>query len=962
MGGPKRTEIAVVLVAALLVFAWPLREGLLRADRILFGVDVAAAQLPWAAVVPALDDPGSDAAVRRPRNPSLADQGVCFYPFYVWVAESWRSGDPPLWNPLIYAGAPGIGNPQAGALDPGVWVLAVLYDWGGRELFDRGFAWLAWLRLVVAGLGAWALARRLGLGPSGAALAGATFGLSGTVLLWLNHSLGHVTPLLPWVLYGLEGIRGARPSRAMGGTALALGLAILGGHPETAFYVGATAGLWALAIGVKDRRAGALGILALGVGTVLASVSLLPFLEYLQLSGARAIRTSQSPGLTGAGVDLLALGALVVVVGLAAWFARLHRDADPEELRGRHGWIAAAGLALAVGGTVLVLRARGLPSTAALVLVPDLFGAPGGDGYRGVESYIEVASPWVPFVSLVLALAAALSPRGVLRRRGLVIVLGTLAFLLSLEVGGLHDLFRLVPFVGLGDTVRLATVGALMLALLAGEALEHAPRACRIAAAGVLLLPLAGSLLDRGPKPLPDSARVTADVNELFGLLRVPGERMDPGGGEAIEGWIHPAVEVEGAVARVQRLDEHGRPDPANCFDLPLDIVPRPSRDVDGVDGVPGGATFFRSSHLDPHHLVDGHWRFAVDLFGAGSAVQPIATRMVGVSTLYRGRDKNPITLGLCVLGLIALVLLPRRGGAPWALGIVGVVLVQGLWFARGTNPAVPRGESFPPTRTEEILAAGLGPYRFAAEPSVLPPNTGLVRGLASVDGYDALDVASFNRFRPHALRPGAQALLDWHARGFDLDSPAFALLGVGMLVLRGPLEHAGWELVASPETEPPAECWIYSARDPLPRAFCVPEVVSLDRLRELLTADFAGWDPRLLAGIDGDWRPATPFTEARVGVPTWTNNTVSVAAELDGDGLLVLTEQSFPGWKAYVDGERAQLVTADTIFRGVPLGPGKHVVELRYEPWTVRVGTWLSLAALVLVGVFLVLPPRRDR
>ena len=118
MGGPTRTEIAVVLVAALLVFAWPLREGLLRADRILFGVDVAAAQLPWAAVVPALDDPGSDGAVRRPRNPSLADQGVCFYPFYVWVAESWCSGDPPLWNPLIYAGAPGVGNPQAGALDP----------------------------------------------------------------------------------------------------------------------------------------------------------------------------------------------------------------------------------------------------------------------------------------------------------------------------------------------------------------------------------------------------------------------------------------------------------------------------------------------------------------------------------------------------------------------------------------------------------------------------------------------------------------------------------------------------------------------------------------------------------------------------------------------------------------------------------------------------------------------------
>ena len=62
----------------------------------------------------------------RPRNRDLADQGIFFYPFYRWVARSWLAGDPPTWCPLIYAGAPGFGNAQSGALDPQVWALVAL--------------------------------------------------------------------------------------------------------------------------------------------------------------------------------------------------------------------------------------------------------------------------------------------------------------------------------------------------------------------------------------------------------------------------------------------------------------------------------------------------------------------------------------------------------------------------------------------------------------------------------------------------------------------------------------------------------------------------------------------------------------------------------------------------------------------------------------------------------------------
>jgi len=145
-----------------------------------------------------------------------------------------------------------------------------------------------------------------------------------------------------------------------------------------------------------------------------------------------------------------------------------------------------------------------------------------------------------------------------------------------------------------------------------------------------------------------------------------------------------------------------------------------------------------------------------------------------------------------------------------------------------------------------------------------------------------------------------------------------------------------------------------------MPRAFCAAHVVGFDELRELVAT--GEWDPRTTACSDGDWRPSAPFTRAQVSTPVWTNNTVRLEAELDGEGLLVLTDQSFPGWKVFVDGEERPLVTADAIFRGVALGPGRHDVLFRYQPWTLRAGAFISAAGLAVTLGFLLVDLRRGR
>jgi uncharacterized membrane protein YfhO len=86
------------------------------------------------------------------------------------------------------------------------------------------------------------------------------------------------------------------------------------------------------------------------------------------------------------------------------------------------------------------------------------------------------------------------------------------------------------------------------------------------------------------------------------------------------------------------------------------------------------------------------------------------------------------------------------------------------------------------------------------------------------------------------------------------------------------------------------------------------------------------------------------------------------VRATSSGQGLLVLSDNQFPGWKATVDGRAASIERVDYLFRGVRIGPGTHTVEFRYQPLSFRAGWIISLVALVGIGATAAIGWRRRR
>jgi uncharacterized membrane protein YfhO len=59
-----------------------------------------------------------------------------------------------------------------------------------------------------------------------------------------------------------------------------------------------------------------------------------------------------------------------------------------------------------------------------------------------------------------------------------------------------------------------------------------------------------------------------------------------------------------------------------------------------------------------------------------------------------------------------------------------------------------------------------------------------------------------------------------------------------------------------------------------------------------------------------------------------------------------------YPGWTAYVDGQPMRPILADGVVQAVPLPPGDHTVELRFESTTLRAGLAVSMASFLVLLV----------
>jgi hypothetical protein len=355
--GAVRTSLAAAAVYAILALAM-FGQGLLP-GRVLSASDRLWTAVPWSAAAPPLSRPFAS-------NFELGDSVVVFEPFVEHTRESLPHL--PLWNPYVMAGRPFLANGQSAVLSP----FSVPSYLVPRRV---SFAAVAMLKVFVAALGTFLLARALGFGFAGALLAGLVYGFGQFTVDWVTWPQSSVRALLPWLLLATDRVVAkphALPSAAL---AAAVALQFFGGHPETSYEVLVVAFAFALFRLVELRRAGravlrpaAAFVTAVLAGTALAAVVIVPFVELLLHSSDLESRKALSGGHVAA---KYLLGVL-----MPGYWGRPTQTASPLEdtlMVDRAFYTGALPLMLAVGALLrpsvrrIALGVFGLGSLAVVV-------------------------------------------------------------------------------------------------------------------------------------------------------------------------------------------------------------------------------------------------------------------------------------------------------------------------------------------------------------------------------------------------------------------------------------------------------------------------------------------------------------------------------------------------------------------------------------------------------------------
>ncbi len=148
---------------------------------------------------------------------------------------------------------------------------------------------------------------------------------------------------------------------------------------------------------------------------------------------------------------------------------------------------------------------------------------------------------------------------------------------------------------------------------------------------------------------------------------------------------------------------------------------------------------------------------------------------------------------------------------------------------------------------------------------------------------------------------------------------------------------------------DPKLHCRIYENKDALPPAYVAYNTVcahdGAQALKLITQCDLKKCvvlEPDSKIPTSSYLSNNTSITAANVLRPDV--NTVIASFNTSLPGYLVLTDTYYPGWHAYVDGQKSKILRANYLFRAVAVPAGNHTVEFKFEPASFWAGVVLFI------------------
>jgi hypothetical protein len=389
-----------------------------------------------------------------------------------------------------------------------------------------------------------------------------------------------------------------------------------------------------------------------------------------------------------------------------------------------------------------------------------------------------------------------------------------------------------------------------------------------------------------------------------------------------------------------------------------------------GVIGLIG--TFARDSIISfLRSLVESN---LIANYGRAGADQKLTILANNYPTFIGGLWKAIILLA--ANGLLLFLLARKKLGVPAWAGITGLVLLFDLWTvdAKFIQTVEPPREFYPVDEVVTSLQQDTSlyrvfPFQLGGQDIYRHDDYLMLYKIQSVGGYHGNQLNRYQEFigakntimfqNPENLyyRNFLDLLNVKYVIGLRLpedlsqyDERTKQVIGAFKQYFSQPNFQVTWQ---------GHQFAIYENLTALPRAFLVPNYTVMNETAILPRLRDNNFDPRKLVILEE--KPETSFQSdtGAVGtcqVTSYDANKIVVQATLRSSGILVLSENYYPAWKASVDGKPTKIYRTDYLFRGVLLDKGDHRIEFVFKSAYYKLGGLISIfASLVILLVVII-------
>jgi len=247
-------------------------------------------------------------------------------------------------------------------------------------------------------------------------------------------------------------------------------------------------------------------------------------------------------------------------------------------------------------------------------------------------------------------------------------------------------------------------------------------------------------------------------------------------------------------------------------------------------------------------------------------------------------------------------------------------------------------GEPFPETGLVAFLKAKPGTFRISS--------MGLLPGGAGAGAvYEIEDITATTPLRLDAFQEFEERVDLWRR---------WQLLNVRYVLDQQDIDRPWLQRVYED-----GKIKVYRVSDSLPRAWVVYSAVTLEADLALAVLNAYDFNPMAIALLEpgGEGLVLSGGPGSNVQIVEAAPGKLVLEVSPSGDGMLVVSQPFYPGWRARVDGKQAPIYRANYLLQAIPVNTDTHRVELIYrlDPLSAIV----SLTALVACIIGLVVKRR---